>query len=59
MANVRIEQRNAYLAGAVKLEFVNGREGKLAKATLTAISNSRRGTGDDREDQATAIQWTL
>ena len=59
MAFVRIEQRNAHLAGAVRLEMVNGREGKVAKGTLTAISNVRRGSGEEREDQATAIQWTL
>ena len=55
MAFVRVEQRNAHLAGNVRLEFVNGREGKLAKATLTAISNTRRGTGDEREEESTAI----
>ena len=43
----------------MRLEFVNGREGKVAKATLTAISNSRRGGGEEREEEATAIQWTL
>ena len=43
MANVQVIQRHAHLAGAVKLEFVNGREGKIAKAVLTAISNTRRG----------------
>ena len=59
MASVRVEQRNAHLAGAVRLEYVNGREGKVAKATLTAISNSRRVAGDEREDEATAVQWTL
>ena len=59
MAFVRVEQRNAHLAGSVKLEFVNGREGKVAKGTLTAISNTRRGSGEGREDEATAIQWTL
>jgi single-stranded DNA-binding protein len=26
---------------------------------LTAISNTRRGSGDAREEEATAIQWTL
>ena len=46
-------------AGSVKLEFVNGRDGKVAKGTLTAISNTRRGSGEGREDEATAIQWTL
>lgn len=30
MANVQVIQRHAHLAGAVKLEFVNGREGKVA-----------------------------
>lgn len=59
MAFVRVEQRNAHLASSVWLEFVNGRDGKVAKATLTAISNARRGSGDTREDEATAIQWTL
>ena len=59
MAFVRVEQRNAHLAGSVRLEFVNGREGKVAKGTLTAISNTRRGSGDSREEESTAIQWTL
>ena len=59
MSFVRVEQRNAHLASAVRLEFVNGREGKLAKATVTAISNHRRGSGEEREEEATAIQWTL
>ncbi len=59
MANVQVIQRHAHLAGAVKLEYVNGREGKVAKAVLTAISNARRGSGEGREEEATAIQWTL
>ena len=59
MANVSVIQRHAHLAGAVKLEFVNGREGKIAKAMLTAISNTRRGSGEAREEESTAIQWTL
>lgn len=59
MANVQVIQRHAHLAGPVKLEFVNGREGKIAKGVLTAISNIRRGSGDEREEEATAIQWTL
>ena len=63
MAFVRVEQRNAHLAGPVRLEMVNGREGKVAKATLTAISNIRRGGsdkhGEAREDESTSIQWTL
>lgn len=59
MANVLVIQRHAHLAGPVKLESANGREGKVAKAVLTAISNSMRGSGDTREQEATAIQWTL
>ena len=59
MSFVRVEQRNAHLAAAVRLEHVNGREGKVAKATLTAISNARRGSGEDREEEATIVQWTL
>jgi single stranded DNA-binding protein len=59
MANVQVIQRHAHLAGAVKLEFVNGREGQIAKAVLTAISNTRRGSGEAREEESTAIQWTL
>ena len=59
MAFVRVEQRNAHVAGSVKLQFVNGRDGKVAKAMLTAISNTRRGSGEAREDEATVIQWTL
>ena len=59
MSFVRVEQRNAHLAGAVRLEHVNGREGKVAKATLTAISNARRGSGDERQEEATSVQWPL
>jgi single stranded DNA-binding protein len=57
--NVQVIQRHAHLAGAVQLAFVNGREGKIAKAVLTAISNTRRGSGEAREEESTAIQWTL
>jgi single-strand DNA-binding protein len=59
MATVRVEQRNAHLAGNLRLEFVKGREGQIAKGTLTAISNTRRGSGDERAEESTAIQWTL
>ena len=51
MANVQVSQRHAHLADAVRLEFVNGREGKVAKAVLVAISNTRRGSGDNREEE--------
>ena len=62
MAFVRVEQRNAHLAGAVRLHTVEGRDGPISKATLTAISNTRRGgrgEGDNRGEESTAIQWTL
>ena len=59
MAHVHVTQRHAHLAGAVKLDTVNGREGPIARAVLTAISNNRRGSGDQRHEDATAIQWTL
>jgi len=70
MTNVQVIQRNAHLAGSVKLEFVNGRDGKTAKVVLTAISNTRRGrrdvedgterrTEEKRIEEATVLQWTL
>ncbi|PZO09757.1 MAG: single-stranded DNA-binding protein [Burkholderiales bacterium] len=59
MNNVIVIQRHAHLAGAVKLEFVKGREGQLARAVLTAISNQYRGRGQDREERSIAIRWTL
>jgi single-strand DNA-binding protein len=53
MAFVRVEQRNAHLASAVRLVSVEGRDGPISKATLTAISNTRRGSGENRgEDNA-------
>jgi len=58
MAFVRVEQRNAHLAGTVRLDWVNGRDGKVARASLSAISNTYRGSGEQREEEATAIQWT-
>jgi single-stranded DNA-binding protein len=59
MAHVLVIQRNAHLAGDVRLEQVNGRDGPIAKTQLTAISNVRWGSGDAREEEATAILWTL
>jgi len=38
MAFVRVEQRNAHLAGLVRLDTVNGRDGKLARDSFIAIS---------------------
>jgi single stranded DNA-binding protein len=59
MAFVRVEQRNAHLASAVRLGSVAGRDGPTAKATLTAISNTRKGSGENRGEEATAIVWTV
>ncbi|WP_457355429.1 single-stranded DNA-binding protein [Roseateles sp. P5_D6] len=59
MANVQVIQRNAHLAGPVLVQFVERPDGRITKATVTAISNSVRGSGEAREQQATAIQWTL
>ncbi len=59
MAFVRVEQRNARLAAAVRLDTVNGKEGPLSKGTVVVISNIRRGSGEEREDEVTSIQWTL
>ena len=36
-----------------------GAKGKLAKAVLIAISNQHRGSGEDREERAVSIRWTL
>ncbi|MBL0726093.1 single-stranded DNA-binding protein [Piscinibacter sp. HJYY11] len=59
MANVQVIQRNARFAGPVRLEYVSGRDGQVAKGVVTAISNVRWGSGEAREEETTAIQWTL
>ncbi len=59
MTFVRVEQRNAHLASDVRLTTIAGREGPVSKATLTAISNIRRGSGDNRGEEAVAVQWTV
>jgi len=59
MAFVRVEQRNGRLAGPVQVDLVNGRDGETARGIVTVISNTRRGTGQSRDEEATAIQWTL
>lgn len=59
MAFVRVEQRNAHLAAAVRLTAVTGKSGPISKATLTAISNTRKGSGESRTEEATAITWTV
>jgi single-strand DNA-binding protein len=59
MAHVLVIQRNAHLAGEVRLEQVEGRDGRVARAQFTAISNVRWGSGEAREEEATAILWTV
>src|SRR5665213_674156 len=59
MAFVRVEQRNAHLAGPVRIDRVEGREGPVAKGTVTAISNVRKAVAEGKTDEVTAIQWTL
>jgi single-strand DNA-binding protein len=57
MSFVRIEQRNARLAAAVKLDQIKGREGFITKGTVVVLSNVRK--GDGRDDEVTSILWTL
>ena len=59
MTFVRVEQRNAHLAGPVRIDRVEGREGQVAKGTVTAISNVRKAVAEGKTDEVTAIQWTL
>ena len=59
MAKVQVIQRNAHFAGSVRIEYVEVRDGRVPKATVTAISNTRWGSGKSRGEEATAIQWTL
>ena len=59
MAFVRVEQRNARLAAGVRLDVVQGKDGPLTKGTAVAISNVRRGSGAEREEEVTSILWTF
>ncbi len=56
MAFVRVEQRNARLAAAVRIDVVQGRDGPVSKGTAVAISNVRKQGADE---EATSIQWTF
>jgi single-strand DNA-binding protein len=59
MAYVRVEQRNARLAAGVRLDTVQGKDGPIVKGTAVAISNVRKGSGEQREEEATSIMWTF
>jgi len=41
------------------LDTVQGKDGPLVKGTAVAISNIRKGTSDNREEEATSIMWTF
>ena len=56
---VQVFQLGAHLAGTVKVEYVNGRDGLRAKATFVAISNHHWGAGEDRQERASSIRWTV
>lgn len=58
MSAILVIQRNAHLAGTVRLDTVQGRDGPVPRATFVAISNDRRGP-EPRQDVPTAIRWTL
>jgi len=59
MAHVLVIQRHAHLATEVRSEYVGGMDGRIAKARLTVISNSRWGKGESRNEEATSISWTV
>ena len=70
MSAILVIQRNAHLAGAVRLDTVQGRDGPVPRATFVAISNERhvrnerharndRGGPEPRQDVPTAVRWTL
>jgi len=59
MANVLVIQRHAHLSTEVRIEYLGDTEGRIAKATLIAISNTRWGSGESRSQKATVIRWTV
>ena len=59
MACIRVEQRNARLTAGVRLDTVQGKDGPVVKGTAVAISNVRKGSGEQREEEATSIMWTF
>lgn len=57
MSPVQIIQRHAHLAGPVQLDHLPTSDGPRARATLTALSQRRR--GKDKQDPPVAIRWTV
>lgn len=58
MANVMIQQLDAHLTAAPKLEFVQVNDERKAKVTFVAISNSVWTSNDTRNEKSTAVRWT-
>lgn len=57
MSAVQIQQADAHLADAPKLEYVTVGAEQRAKATFVAISNTVRGSGAQRKEKSTSIRW--
>jgi single-stranded DNA-binding protein len=57
MSAVQIQQADAHLADAPKLEYVTVGAEQRAKATFVAISNTVRGSGAQRKEKTTSIRW--
>ena len=57
MSAVQIQQADAHLADAPKLEYVTVGAEQRAKATFVAISNTVRGSGAQRREKSTSIRW--
>lgn len=57
MSAVQIQQADAHLADAPKLEYVTVGVEQRAKATFVAISNTVRGTGAQRKERTTSVRW--
>ena len=57
MSAVQIQQADAHLADAPKLEYVTVGAEQRAKATFVVISNTVRGSGAQRKERTTSIRW--
>jgi single-stranded DNA-binding protein len=57
MSAVQIQQADAHLADAPKLEYVTVGAEQRAKVTFVAISNTVRGSGAQRKERSTSVRW--
>jgi single-stranded DNA-binding protein len=57
MSAVQIQQADAHLADAPKLEYVTVGAEQRAKTTFVVISNTVRGSGAQRKEKTTSIRW--